>query len=137
MKPQIVMVIESAAAAWDTTTDVLEQDTFGATLKQKPYARVLRSVAVVGDAALDGGVNVTIGNETVAKICSTNATAFDSLDKHLLDAEVLPGEIVQITPYEASAANPYVVYVEFDEHPLVKLKKAQAVTRNSSYKRRY
>ena len=128
-KPTAIMVVESSAATWAASTDVLEQDTFGQQIKQATYPRVLTAIAVVGDSALGEGITVKIGNETVAKLASTNATAFDSLDKHQLDAEVFPGEAVVINPTGASTTNKFCVYCEFDEHPILKIMKARQAQR--------
>jgi hypothetical protein len=132
-KPQIIMVSEGSAATWSTSTDILEQDTFGQTLKDKPYPRILSRIAIVGDSALGEGMILSVGSETVAKVLSTNATAFDANDKHDIDCEVLAGELVVANPTGASTTNKFVVYFEFDEHPAMKLARLRALTNKVYY----
>jgi len=141
---KIVMIKEASAATWATSENVLDRDTFGETLKQQPIPRILTKIGFVGGAAVFGtALNVKIGSEQVASILTPNTTGFDNEDDcHELNVPIAPNETVSATVSAASGTNPFVVYLEFDDHPAAKMAmlaaaEAQGKRRGYGVYRRY
>lgn len=139
---KIVCIKEAAAATWGTTENILDRDTFAETLKVVPYPRILTRVGFVGGAAVFGTtLTVKVGSEVVGTFLTTNTTGLDiSDDMHDLNTPVGPNEQVQCSVSAASGTNPFVVVLEFDDHPAMKMAMLAAAEQRgkySGYRRRY
>lgn len=141
-KPVCLHIVESAAATWTTSENILERDTLGKTLVSCTYPRVLTRIGFVGGAAAFGTIlQVDVGRETVARIATTDTTAMNQCeDTWEVSAEVAPNESVVATISAQSGTNKFVAYFEFDNEPMAKIAAvaaAQQAGKAAFYQNRY
>jgi hypothetical protein len=123
----VFTIEESAAGAWTTLTDVMEQEIESKQAKVVGYPRILESIAFIGDDALhDRKLTIRAGNQIVATVRNTDLTDLDySEDLQSVDAEIPAGVPVSMTVSDVSATNKYVVVAKFAVHPIHKARQMQ------------
>lgn len=138
MNSQVVQIKESSAGTWTTSTDILEQDAVGQSIKQMDYPRILSKIGIAGSTAFAGGMVVKIQDMTVAKILTSETVLYGhNLSDVTVDAQVPAGASVIANPTAASGTNPYVVFFEFDIDPAIKVAALQRASYMARTRRRY